>query len=166
MNEIKEKIKHFLLQKDKQYVKAIEKNQTPPSMSQIATNLSRKCNVGVRRLRKYLSESPTDLSISLEDIQNFSDLAGQNISSYIAYLYDEKLDSSLNSRQVRLLDFFDRVHLSLRRELNLTIFSDNDTKKSEKILELLPCLYKLQQVDIEIIAHIIEAFRSKNERHK
>ncbi|MFK7824416.1 MAG: hypothetical protein AB8G05_09675 [Oligoflexales bacterium] len=166
MNEIKDKIKHFLLQKDKQYVNAIKNNQTPPSMSQIATNLSRKCNVGVRRLRKYLSESPTDLSISLEDLQNFSDLAGQNISSYIAYLYDEKLDSSLNPRQIRLIDFFDRVHLSLRRELNLTIFSDNDVKKSEKILELLPCLYKLQQVDIEVIAHIIEAFRSKSERNK
>jgi hypothetical protein len=156
--QIKSKLRHFLLQQDHSYIESINGNVPTPPVLAIAKSLDQHCAIGVRRLQKYLSEGDNakDLSITVDDLQAFANLAQQRISSFVAYLFSEENDGQLSKWQQTMVAFFEQVHLGLRRELTYSIFSSEDLRRNEELLELLLKISQLSRSDLQVAKRVIE----------
>ncbi len=154
---IKSKIRHFLLQQDPAYREALHNNKPLPPVLSIAKSLDQSCPIGVRRLQKYLTEgdNPKDLSITIEDLMAFAALAKQNVSSFVAYLFSEEIDSQLSSWQLTMIKFFEEVHLGLRRELTHSMFSSGNLRRNEELLGLMLKLSQLTSADLQVAGRVI-----------
>jgi hypothetical protein len=155
---LKSKIRHFLLQQDPSYIESINANSAAPPVLAIAKSLDQSCLIGVRRLQKYLSEGDNakDLSITVDDLRAFSQLAQQKISSFVAYLFSEEIDCNLTKWQQTLISFFEQVHLGLRRELTHRVFSSEDQRRNEELLALLLKVSQLEDKDIEVVRRVVD----------
>lgn len=157
--QLKSKLQHFLLQQDPQYIDALFANLPAPPVVSIAKSLDRICPIGVRRLQKYLSEGDNakELSITLDDVQAFAALAKQKVSTFVAYLFSEKIDHQPCKWQRAMTAFFAPVHLGLRRELTHRVFSSEDVQRNEELLELLVKISQLSQEDLQVMRRIINS---------
>ena len=164
---LKSKIRHFLLQQDPDYIASIYSNTPAPSVLSLAKSLDQSCHIGVRRLQKYLSDGDNakDLSITIDDLQAFAQLAKKNISTFVAYLFSEEIESKLSTWQNAMIAFFERVHLGLRRELTYSIFSSEEQQRNEEILELWLKISQLKSEDLQVIKRVVESLHHHKESH-
>ncbi len=160
---LRDKIRHYLLQQSTLYKRSLLNQEVDASVSHIARELQGKCLIGQRRLQKYLAEkiNPKELSITIEDLIDFAQISGQDITSFIAYLFNQTNQTSLKPWESQVLGFFRGLHLALRRDLNCTVFKEL-TPDSSDILELLIKLQALNKAQLGTIQTVTDAFFSQN----
>ncbi len=161
-NSIKDKIRHYLLQQSIIYRRMVIHNDES-SINQIARELSIKCNVGQRRLQKYLSEHTLEkeLSITIEDLVEFAGLTGQELTQFVAYIFNQTNQAQLKPWETQVLSFFRRLHMALRRDLNCTVLHEFNSKAT-LALELLVKLWGMTPAQLKIVETIALAFSSQN----
>ena len=160
---IKKRIQHFLLQQDDGYRESIQNNCASPSIAKVAKSLDKKCPIGTRRLQKYLSDTDNEkeLSINLSDLAAFAELINMKPGQFLSYILEEEsMGSTLAPWKSNLIEFFGKIHHSLRRELNCTVFSGDNLEKREKLLDVLLLLDKVSETDLSILNRVISAVAS------
>lgn len=160
MNEkIRLRLRHFLLQKSEHYSRyLLNKNKSSMPITKIAEELSQITGLSQRRLLRLLSleERPKEVSVRIEDLGIIAQLAQCSPADFLSYLLEER-PSNLSLNQKQSLDFLQSLHEGHRRSLNLTVFSGSDLKKSERCIDLVLLLYKLENKDLTIIEEITNA---------
>lgn len=155
---LKLKIRHFLLQNSEVYRRSMKSSSNEVSFSQVAKELHKKCGIGERRLRRYLSEdiNSKSLSITIDDLNCFRSLSNQTLLEFLAYLTGDNLEHSLSWWQTSILDFFDELDLNTRRRLNCTVFDKKNYSKSAVLLDTMSSAINLDDKDIESISNFID----------
>jgi len=127
-------------------------------ITKIAEELSQLTGISPRRLLRLLSleERPKEVSVRIEDVAIIAELAQCSPADFLSYLLEER-PSNLSLSQKQSLDFLGQLHEGHRRSLNLTVFSGRDLKKSERCIDLMLLLYKLEAKDLTIIEEITNA---------
>lgn len=164
LENIRLRIRHFLLQHSTIYNRAASKgSEDTAAVSAMGQELAKKVDLNPRRLQKYLTKSlpPKDLSITLEDLQQFANLQGVKLSVFLAYILEERIQAEFSPSHQRLLESFGKLHEGHRRSLAASLFSGKDQKKAESIIDLCIKAYALNEKDIKIIADVIETFHER-----
>lgn len=160
------KVRHFLLQNSEAYKRSLKGLNGEPSLSQVAKELHKKCGVGERRLRRYLSEDldTKSLSITIDDLNRFRELSGQTLIEFLSYLTGDNQENSLSWWQTNILGFFDQLDLDTRRKLHCTIFDNNNFSKSECIFDIMSSAISLEESDINLVSDYVNFlhFKKKN----
>ena len=154
---IRLRVRHFLLQHSGLYRRALAKGQEMPSVLSMSAELAKKTGMTARRLQKYLAERSQvkELSISLEDLEIFAQLAEQSTSTFIAYLLEESLSQPrAHDSDPKALQFIDALHEGHRRRLNSTLFSGKDQLKSEQVIDIAIRLYATDRETLNAIETI------------
>ena len=156
-NRLRQKIKHFLLQKSKAYQRSLLGLGSPPSQVQMAKSLSEVSILGQRRLQKYLSEdmNQKNLSITFEDIDAFAQLGDQSFADFLQYLTGTQRDESQwSGLKSDVLEILGRINMGLRRELKATLFNRDQFERSERILRISITLSRMNDLDFELAENI------------
>ena len=134
-----------------------------PPVSAMSQELSKKFALSPRRLQKYLTKSiqPKELSITLNDLFEFSKIKGGRLGDFVSYLLEEDVQSEMNVSQKKLIDAYGKLHEGHRRKLAAGIFSGKEQKKTELIIGYTIKVYTLNDKDIRAIGEIIEAFHER-----
>lgn len=165
LNQVRLKIRHFLLQQSGLFHRSLEKgSDTPAPTSAIARELSKKINLPERRLQKYLTKElgPKEITITLTDMEQMASLKQLPLSHFIAYLLEEQFSNELVGWKRTAIDFFQNLHEAHRRALNATLFLSKNQKKNERLIELIIQVYSLGDQDLSTIESIVSAFKAKN----
>lgn len=161
----KERIRHFLLKKSDSYNRSIVSGVKTPSMASVAKGLSSKCSLSERRILKYLSKSISekDLSVTLNDLVEFSNLAETNLGNFISYLNEDfSSGNDLSPFYQESLVFFSGLNLALRRELSQTLFNCKNGNENIEIIKIAISLSKLDKSDLATINKMVKALHSLN----
>jgi hypothetical protein len=166
--QIRLRIRHFLLQQSTIFRQSIAKNSSLPPVLAIARELSRRIDMPPRRLQKYLARElgPKEIAITLNDLALIAGLKNLPLSEFLAYLLDEKAPPELTGWKKNAISFVQSLHEGHRRALDATLFSEKDHPRSERLIELIIQLYALNDQDISTIESIAEAFNLRKNQGK